>query len=176
MIGATMDGTLERWNRCNAEQAEAEVLPCCGSRAWARAMTARRPLVEEAEVLRAASEVWRELPEKAWMEAFASHPRIGEREAPQSATRRSAAWSTEEQRTAMLGEACVQQELRRLNEEYERRFGRVFLICAAGRSAQEIAAELERRMTNEPRAELVEAAEQQRQITALRLTRWMEAR
>ena len=176
MIGATMDGVLEGWNACDAEHAETEVLPCCGSRAWARAIAARRPLAEPAEVLRAAIEVWEELPEGAWMEAFASHPRIGQRAAPPSATSRSAAWSRGEQRSAMLGDTHVQQELQTWNELYEGRFGRVFLICAAGLSAREILAELKRRMNNEPEAELVEAAEQQQRITALRLQHWMETR
>jgi 2-oxo-4-hydroxy-4-carboxy-5-ureidoimidazoline decarboxylase len=56
---------------------------------------------------------------------------------------------------------------------YEERFGRIFLICAAGKNAAEILAMLDRRMKNTDAAELLEAAEQQRQITQLRLRRWL---
>lgn len=171
-----MNEVLERWNASGVEAAEAAVLPCCGSRMWARGMAELRPLRDEADVLAAADRVWRALPEEAWAEAFGSHPRIGEREAPAAATEASAAWSTEEQRTAMGAEAEVRDALREANARYEERFGRVFLVCAAGRSAGEILAMLERRMGNDAEAELYEAAEQQREITVLRLKRWMEGR
>ncbi len=176
MICQTMNQVLERWNLSDAEAAAEEVLPCCGSGVWARMMTAARPLTDEDQVVAAADRIWRTLPEEARLEAFASHPRIGQREAPQGATAISAAWSGEEQRTAMLAEDRVKSALQMANERYELRFGRVFLVCADGRSAGEILAELERRMANDAYVELMEAAEEQRKITELRLRRWMGAR
>lgn len=176
MICASMNAVLERWNELAAKAAAETILPCCGSRAWARTMVATRPLADEPAVLEAAGRVWSALPEEAWMEAFASHPRIGQREAPSVSTKASAAWSAEEQRAAFETEEGVTEALRQANARYEERFGRVFLVCATGRSAREILDILERRMRNSAEAELREAAEQQRQITALRLRRWMEGR
>jgi len=139
-------------------------------------MANMRPIRSEAEALSASDAIWRSLPKTAWDEAFGCHPRIGDREAPKSAAGVSERWSKEEQRSAMLADAAVTDALRLGNAQYENRFGRVFLVCAEGRSGSEILELLERRMGNDPEAELLEAAEQQRQITALRLRRWMEGR
>lgn len=165
---------LRAWNAVDAEAAEAAVLPCCGSRAWARGMAARRPVGDEAELLRVAAEVWAEMGEAEWMEAFAAHPRIGERKGGET---RSAAWSRAEQAGVGLEEEEVAERLRVGNARYESRFGRVFLICATGRGAEEMLRELERRMGNEEAEEMHEAMREQGKITALRLRRWLaEAR
>lgn len=169
-----MSSVLARWNGLAAEEAEREILPCCGSRGWAAGMAGRRPLGDEAALLAAADEVWRGLAVKDWMEAFASHPRIGERKAPQSATVQSAAWSAQEQRDAAAADDAVKAALAAGNAEYERRFGRVFLLCATGKSASEILEILGRRLRNDAAVELTEAAEEQRKITAIRLRKWLQ--
>jgi OHCU decarboxylase len=163
---------LERWNGLPAVEAENEILPCCGSRAWARGMVARKPLRDEASVLAASDETWRNLSESDWMEAFASHPRIGESHAPQSATARSAVWSSQEQRDATADDD-VKTALRGANLEYERRFGQIFVVCAAGKSGTEILQILRHRLQNDDRTEFHEAAEQQRQISQIRLRKWL---
>jgi 2-oxo-4-hydroxy-4-carboxy-5-ureidoimidazoline decarboxylase len=117
------------------------------------------------------------LPESAWEEAFASHPRIGQKKAVGEATPEALAWSRQEQSAAMAADAAdatLQQELAEGNRRYEARFGRIFIVCASGRSAAEILALLERRICNDDRAEVQEAAEQQRQIMQLRLQRWLQ--
>jgi 2-oxo-4-hydroxy-4-carboxy-5-ureidoimidazoline decarboxylase len=169
-----MTDVLRRWNGLPVDAAAREVLPCCGSTAWAQKMAEHRPLRGEADVLKAASEIWRDLPEEGWLEAFLNHPRIGEKHSRVAAPARSAAWSGEEQSTAMGNGDASKAALRLANERYERRFGRIFLICARGRTAEEILSNLEARMANDDETELLEAAEQQRQITAMRLQRWME--
>jgi OHCU decarboxylase len=169
--GAASD-TLRRWNELPADAAGIEVLSCCGSRAWARGMAARRPFADEAAVLAASDETWRGLSESDWVEAFRSHPRIGESRAPESAQARSAAWSTEEQKTAAADD-LVKAALAEGNREYERRFGRIFIVRASGKTGAEILQILRRRLQNDDRAEMQEAAEQQRQITQLRLRKWL---
>lgn len=173
MIARTINAVLERWNGLGADAAAAEILPCCGSRAWSRGMERRRPLDDETELLAASDATWRELAEVDWMEAFASHPRIGERHAEGEASERSLAWSAGEQSAALLGEADAGRRLAEGNRAYEAKFGRTFIVFANGRSASEILKILEERMGNEPEAEVREAAEQQRQITRLRLQRWI---
>jgi OHCU decarboxylase len=175
-LGGVQRGTgavLERWSGLLADDAENEILPCCGSRAWARGMAARRPFRDEASVLAASDEIWRALTEADWTEAFASHPRIGESRAPQSATARSAAWSSHEQRDAAAADEEVKIALQETNREYERRFGRIFIVCAAGKSGSEILRILRHRLQNDDRTEIREAAEQQRQISQLRLRKWL---
>ncbi len=165
---------LEQWNASDATAAEAAVLPCCGSRVWAAALTAMRPFASAADLLEKSSEVWQALPEKAWQEAFDSHPRIGEQKAQGHATVESLKSSAQEQSVALSADDSAKLALREANNRYEQRFGRIFILCASGRSASEILAALESRMSNDPAIEILEAAEQQRQITALRLTRWLE--
>jgi 2-oxo-4-hydroxy-4-carboxy-5-ureidoimidazoline decarboxylase len=168
-----MSKVLALWNTLSEDEAASQLLPCCGSRGWAAGMAGRRPLGDEAALLAAADKTWRGLAVKDWMEAFASHPRIGERKAPQSATAQSAAWSAQEQRDAVVDDA-VKAALAAGNAEYERRFGRVFLVCATGNSASEILEILRRRLRNDDEAELTEAAEEQRKITAIRLKKWLQ--
>jgi 2-oxo-4-hydroxy-4-carboxy-5-ureidoimidazoline decarboxylase len=168
-----MSKVLARWNGLEAEQAAKEILPCCGSRAWARALAARRPLENESSLVRCSDEIWNGLPLEDWLEAFSSHPRIGERKAPPPASSQSAAWSQQEQKNIADAGEQGQSALASGNREYERRFGRVFLVCATGKSASEILAILEQRLQNDDATELQEAAEEQRKITNLRLKKWL---
>ncbi len=167
-----MSEVLRRWNEVGVEEAEREVLACNGSKAWARGVAAGRPYAGEEGVLEASDRVWAGLSEKDWCEAFATHPRIGERHA-EAATGLALKWSGREQAAAEAGSEAEAERLALLNLEYEKRFGTVFLICASGLSKGEILAALEDRMGRSAEEELDEAVEQQRRITRLRLARWM---
>jgi len=163
---------LARWNDLDATEAAREILPCCGSSKWAAELAARRPFATPDDLFEASDWVWAGLPEADWQEAFDSHPRIGQQHA-QAATAQSLAWSAAEQRAATPDEAA-KQALATANRQYEAKFHRIFIVCASGKSATEILAILQARMNNDPLTELHEAAEQQRQITQLRLRRWLE--
>jgi len=138
-------------------------------------MASRRPIANEASLLSASDETWRGLSEADWMEAFRSHPRIGESRAERPAGAQSASWSAQEQSGVASGEEAVKVALANGNLEYERRFGQIFVVCATGKSAAEILEILRRRLKNDAATELREAAEQQRQITQIRLKRWLGA-
>jgi 2-oxo-4-hydroxy-4-carboxy-5-ureidoimidazoline decarboxylase len=170
---ASMSEVLTRWNQLSPADAAREILPCCGSEAWTRELVGRRPLNDEKSLLAASDDVWESLETKDWMEAFARHPRIGERQAPASASSQAATWSVQEQQKVAAAEEAVQAALAAGNREYERRFGRIFLVCATGKSADEILAVLKRRLQNSDAAELREAVEEQRKITNLRLKKWL---
>ena len=162
-----------RWNALSADEAAREVLPCCGSRAWAEKLAAQRPYLSPESFFAASDAVWLALHEADWQEAFDSHPRIGQRHA-EAATAQSLSWSSGEQSAAMASQDDVAKlALAEANREYEAKFGRIFLICASGKSTEEILAALRERMSKTPRQELREAVEQQRQITRLRLRRWL---
>jgi 2-oxo-4-hydroxy-4-carboxy-5-ureidoimidazoline decarboxylase len=166
-------GALAQWNSIPPEDAARAILPCCGSRAWAAALAEHRPFATPPDLFAASDDIWRALPEAAWQEAFDSHPRIGEQHAA-TASPESLKWSSAEQRAAAAPAGDpIKLALAERNRQYEERFGRIFIVCAAGKSATEILAILNRRMANSPAAELIEAAEQQRQITQLRLRRWL---
>ena len=142
---------------------------CCGSQAWVQGMLAHRPFGTLNHLLAEAEEVWWSLGPDDWREAFDHHPRIGERvsAAPQGETAR--AWSSDEQRGAAAAAAGTRQALAEGNREYERRFGHIFLVCATGKSAEEMLALLRPRLSNDPATELRVAAAEQAKITRLRL-------
>jgi hydroxyisourate hydrolase len=148
-------------------EAEAAFLACCGSRVWARWMESRRPYRDTADLLETADRVWWTLTPADWREAFAAHPRIGEKQ--QDGEDRSRRWSTEEQSGAAGAQAAVLAELAEANRIYEERFGDIFIVCATGKSAGEMLALLRARLDNDPETELRTAAEEQRKITRLRL-------
>jgi 2-oxo-4-hydroxy-4-carboxy-5-ureidoimidazoline decarboxylase len=174
MMTLSPSPVLAGWNTLDAEDAVREILPCCGSRAWAAGLAERRPFSDAAQLFSASDRVWAALPEPDWCEAFDSHPRIGQQHA-RAATAESLSWSSAEQRAAMSGGDAAKLVLAEANRRYEERFGRIFIVCASGRSAAEILAILNTRMQNTAADELLEAAEQQRQITQLRLRRWLGA-
>jgi len=166
---------LAQWNLLQAEEAVNKILPCCGSKAWARGVVARRPFADEGALLAASDHTWRNLARSDWMEAFESHPRIGESRAPAPPTTdQSVGWSAQEQRNVADSDAALKNALAEANREYERRFHRIFIVCATGKSASEILAILQRRMANDAETELQAAAEQQQQITELRLRKWLQ--
>ena len=166
--------TLAELNALPAAAAERALLDCCGARAWARAMTAARPFPDEATLHRAADVEWDRTSADDRLEAFAAHPRIGER-AHAGAAARHAGWSAQEQAGASSADERVARELASGNREYEARFGHVFLICATGRSAADMLAELRARLGNDAATELDVAAEEQRKITHLRLEKLLSS-
>jgi 2-oxo-4-hydroxy-4-carboxy-5-ureidoimidazoline decarboxylase len=170
-----MSTILAQWNSLDQAAAADTILPCCGSRAWAEQLAAKRPIADEATLLAESSAVWLGLDQPAWQEAFDSHPRIGEQKAQKHATTESLQSSAQEQSVALSADEAAKLALKEANRRYEERFGRIFIICANGKNASEILAALEARMNNDEATEMREAAEQQRQITALRLKRWLGA-
>lgn len=168
-----MSQILSRWNLLPVDEAAREILPCCGSRAWAHRVVSHRPFKDVATLLDTSDRIWRELGAADWSEAFESHPRIGERGKPAAASAQSAAWSAEEQRGIADAGNAVAIALAKRNQEYERLFGRIFIVCATGKSAPEILEILKHRLKNDHEAELHAAAEEQRKITEIRLKKWL---
>jgi 2-oxo-4-hydroxy-4-carboxy-5-ureidoimidazoline decarboxylase len=170
-----MNKVLARWNSLDPTAAAHEALPCCGSSAWAAALAARRPIADELALLEASTSVWRALSSQHWQEAFDSHPRIGQSHAQNHATEESLRWSAQEQHAVLAQDEAAKLALAEANRRYEEKFGRIFIVCATGKTPAEMLAILEERMKNDAAADLHEAAEQQRQITQLRLHRWLES-
>ncbi len=162
-----MTSVSARLNALSSGEARRTLLACCGSTAWVEAMLADRPFKGDEALWEAADRRWWALEPEDWREAFSRHPRIGERTL--DASTRSGAWSREEQSGVGGAPEDVRAALEEGNRVYEERFGHVFLIRAAGRSAEEMLGELRRRLTNDPETELREAAREQLEITKLRL-------
>jgi 2-oxo-4-hydroxy-4-carboxy-5-ureidoimidazoline decarboxylase len=164
---------LTRWNGLPKEEAASEILPCCGSKTWAAGLASKRPIPDAASLIETSDAIWRSLGESDWLEAFQSHPRIGESRAEKSVAAQSSAWSEQEQQKAAAADEAVKTALKWGNREYEHKFGRIFIVCATGKSAAEILEILRRRLHNDEAAELQQAAEEQRQIMHIRLNKWI---
>ena len=160
---------LDQMNRFSREQAEAEFLKCCGSKRWARAMADARPFESTDDLLAKADGIWWSLSEEDWLEAFRAHPKIGEKKAAAAQSEQVRNWSAQEQSGIRAAAADTKAALAAGNQEYERRFGFIFIVCATGKSSEEMLAILNARLQNDPETELRIAAEEQRKITRLRL-------
>jgi 2-oxo-4-hydroxy-4-carboxy-5-ureidoimidazoline decarboxylase len=161
--------TLAELNALPADAAAERFRSCCGSSRWVEAMMLGRPFANPGALLAAADAAWDATGPADWDEAFAHHPRIGEAAASVPVSEAARAWSAGEQRAAAGGSPATRAALAEATRAYERRFGRIYLVCAAGRSAEELVADLRTRMRNEPERERAVAAEEQRKITRLRL-------
>lgn len=148
-----------------ADQLAAELQRACASPRWAALVAEGAPYPDLASLIGAADRVWRKLGREDWLAAFAAHPRIGEKGA--------SAWSQREQSGTAGAAPAVLMALAEGNRAYETRFGHVYLVCATGRSGEEMLANLESRMANDPDTELLVAAEEHRKITRLRLVKWL---
>lgn len=166
---STSDDAVAELDTLPPDAATAQLRSCCGSSEWVRRMIARRPFGTTETLLAAAEEEWWALGPSDWLDAFSHHPRIGERAAAVAQDACAQGWSAGEQRGAAQAPDEVRVALAAGNSEYERRFGHIYLVCAAGRSAAELLAILRSRLTNEPAAELRVAAGEQAAITRLRL-------
>ena len=161
--------TLDELNTLSSERAIEVFRSCCGASRWVEAMDGRRPFGSTDAVMSMADDIWLAMGPDDWREAFAHHPRIGEKKTEKPQDSRAASWSASEQSSVVDANASMQQELAAINREYEKKFGYIYIVCASGRTADELLAIARRRLHNAPDDELRIAAEEQRQITRLRL-------
>jgi 2-oxo-4-hydroxy-4-carboxy-5-ureidoimidazoline decarboxylase len=161
--------TLAEINQLHPDELAAALGRCCGASAWIRQMTALFPFSSLARLLAAAETVWFGCREEDWREAFAQHPKIGDLDSLQQKYGSTRSWAAGEQAGVQHSPAGVLQQLARGNEEYEARFGYIFIVCATGKSAAEMLALLQARLGNTPAAEIKIAMAEQNKITKIRL-------
>ncbi len=162
---------VRRLNLLAPVDAAHDLRSCCGSAAWAERMAMGRPYRSLAEMRAANAEVWGKLGPDDWQEAFRAHPRIGEKKADSGAASSAMAkrWAEDEQSEASHATAATLRALMLVNQEYEAKFGHIYIVCATGKSAEEMLALAEQRVGNDAATELRNAAEEQRKITDIRL-------
>lgn len=170
-----MNATLAAWNAADEADALDAMIACCGARRWAVAMVHLRPIAGVLDLSAAADREWSKMEETDWLQAFACHPRIGNRSPGRAAhsSEKSEAWSRQEQSSTAGADDEILARLAEGNKLYEQRFGFTYIVCATGKTAGEMLAILNRRLASGRDAELREAAEQQRQIMQIRLGKWL---
>ncbi|MDQ0767509.1 2-oxo-4-hydroxy-4-carboxy-5-ureidoimidazoline decarboxylase [Pseudarthrobacter defluvii] len=157
---------LAEFNSADSAAAQATLRPCIDISRWVEAVAGARPFAGRNELLEFAAQAATPFTPAEVESAMAHHPRIGERP---TAASTEASMSRSEQAGVDPEDTAVTDALARGNREYEEKFGRVFLIRAAGRSAQDILAALNQRLTNSPEEEDSIVAQQLREIAVLRL-------
>lgn len=169
-----MNVKLNELNQAAKETAETAFLNCCGSQTWARKMVEARPFNDVAALINQAERIWRNLDAQDWLEAFAAHPKIGAKKAASKQQRQSAEWSKSEQSGTQTADELILEELARANSLYERKFGYIFIVCATGKTAEEMLALCQARLKNSDVREIQIAADEQKKITEIRLKKLLE--
>ncbi len=162
---------LDEFNNLPAVDAVSALYGCCHCQTWAEAVSAARPFANVDELQARAQQVWQQASEAEILEAFGGHARIGDIELLRS---RYAGRATQEQGQVLQASESVIQELYRLNIEYEQKNGFIFIVCASGKSAEEMLGLLEARVNNPREHELKNGAREQGEITRLRLAKLID--
>lgn len=170
---------LRHLNVLQPAEAVSEFLKCCGSQKWAQQMSEHLPFRGERDLFETAEQVWWGLAPEDWLEAFRSHPKIGEQKPDSETSATSLSWSQREQAGVADAGADTRQLLTEMNRSYEEKFGFIYIVCATGKSSEELLRILRERLANTAETELRNAAAEQAQITKLRLnkllTSWEQA-
>ena len=164
--------TLHEFNILPREELIGMLTNCCGSPAWVNRMLPFVPAEDLVELLEDAEEQWWLCSEEDWKEAFSHHPRIGDKVINDSTA--ATEWSIDEQASVMKAPEKTLDDLARANRQYEEKFGYVFIVCATGKSGDEMLTMLETRLQNSPEVEIDLAADEQCKITKLRLEKLLQ--
>jgi OHCU decarboxylase len=156
-------------NMLDEPAARTALTNCCASQTWVGAMLAARPYADDEAVEEAAEAAAARLTEQDWLEAFAAHPRIGDVDSLRQKYAATKSLAASEQSAVAAASEATLQELAKLNQEYADRFGFIFIVCATGKTADEMLAILKDRINHPRQRELLSAAAEQMKITHLRL-------
>ena len=161
--------TLDDLNNLPEAAAIDAFTKCCGAHRWANKMAHARPFKDDAALYAMADEIWEQLGQEDWLEAFTHHPKIGDMDSLRAKFANTKEWASGEQSgTASASEETL-QGLADGNRDYEARFGHIFIVCATGKSADEMLGLLRARLGNDPAHEIRVAAAEQAKITRIRL-------
>ena len=166
--------TLHELNTLPVQQLKEELLKCCGSPAWVNKMLPFFPAEDLVELLEDAEEQWFKCSEEDWKEAFTHHPKIGDIESLKKKFASTAQWASGEQSGVNTASQQTIEALAKGNEAYEKKFGYIFIVCATGKSADEMLGLLTTRLVNDPKDEIEIAADEQNKITKLRLEKLLD--
>jgi 2-oxo-4-hydroxy-4-carboxy-5-ureidoimidazoline decarboxylase len=161
--------TLQELNALPKSIAMEALTKCCGASRWVSCMEVLRPFENEQKLLTAASDCWYALSQKDWLEAFAHHPKIGDTADLEKKFSATKEWAGQEQGAVRTAGKLTVERMALLNREYEIKFGYIFIVCATGKSVQEMVSIIEERLHHHAEQEIITAMEEQNKITAIRL-------
>ena len=160
---------LETFNGLDQSIKKEELIKCCGSIAWVNKMLSEFPFHDTIDFLIRAEENWTSLSKNDWLEAFEHHPKIGDLNSLKEKYASSKDWAKGEQSDVNSADEKVLNKLAEGNLAYEEKFGYIFIVCATGKTAEEMLIILEKRLNNEAENEIKNAMMEQNKITQIRL-------
>ena len=161
--------TLYELNILPKEELKAELFKCCGSKNWVSKMLPFSPADDMVELINDAEDEWYECTEADWLEAFTHHPKIGDVESLTKKFASTAGWASGEQSAVSTASQQTIEALAKGNDDYEKKFDFIFIVCATGKSAEEMLQLLQARLPNTKEEEIKIAMDEQNKITQLRL-------
>ncbi|AEV96836.1 OHCU decarboxylase [Niastella koreensis] len=161
--------TIAEFDHLDITEKRTLLYSCCGSNTWVNNMLTALPAEDLVDLLGIAEEQWYLCHEPDWKEAFSQHPKIGDVASLKQKFAATAQWTEGEQASVKEASEQTLQQLAAGNQAYEQRFGYIFIVCATGKSADEMLQLLQQRLYNNPEVEIQIAMEEQLKITNLRL-------
>lgn len=161
--------SIDEINSLSSEKLGQTLTGCCGSHRWCETIASMRPFADSADLHAKADAAFEQLGDADWLDSFACHPQIGDLESLKMKFAGNDRWSSGEQSGISAADEQTLVELAEGNQKYADRFGYIFIVCASGKTAGEMLELLRARLDHAPEKELSIAAEQQRQITHLRI-------
>ncbi|TGE26956.1 2-oxo-4-hydroxy-4-carboxy-5-ureidoimidazoline decarboxylase [Hymenobacter metallicola] len=148
---------------------------CCGATAWVQQLNAAFPVADADTLFQQAHDIWYRLAEADWREAFTHHPKIGDVNSLKEKFASTSTWAEGEQGAVKQASQATLEALAAGNDAYEQKFGYIFIVCATGKSADEMLALLQARLPNSPTQEIHVAMAEQDKITRIRLEKLLAA-
>ena len=161
--------TIKTLNGLDSSEAAAQFNLCCGATNWIKIMNQSRPFQNKNEVYQQAESIWLSLSSEDWLEAFTHHPKIGNINSLRKKFRNTKSISKNEQSGVNNATESTLKNLAESNQLYEDKFGFIFIVCATGKSSDEMLALIKMRLNNNAKIEMQNAAKEQNKITQLRL-------
>lgn len=161
--------TLPELNQLPFSQLKEILATCCGSTKWASELANLFPFESRESLFEQAEIIWFALTESDWREAFSHHPKIGDINSLREKYASTAAWAEGEQAGVAMASKSVLEMLAEGNQFYEEKFGYIFIVCATGKSAEDMLNSLESRLLHAPEEEIQIATQEQNKITRIRL-------
>ena len=161
--------TLDQINKANSEQVYSLFESCCCTPNWIQKMVDARPFTDKTELISTSEKAFSTFAEADYLIAFEGHPQIGNLDTLAKKYANTSGSASNEQSGMSDAQKSVLEEMQALNTEYLERFGFIFIVCASGKSAQEMLDLIKNRINNDRHSELSIAGNEQAKITQIRL-------
>jgi 2-oxo-4-hydroxy-4-carboxy-5-ureidoimidazoline decarboxylase len=166
--------TLEELNQLSPQELAVQLSNCCAAKNWVQGMVSVAPFKSKEILISAANRIWQELNHLDYLSAFDAHPRIGDVTTLKKKYASTQLTAGKEQAGMVVASDCIIEKMKSLNDAYVEKFGFIFIVCATGKTAEQMLELINQRINNEYEKEIQIAAAEQMKITEIRLKKLLE--